>query len=111
MPEAPFPPREWLDKFTAPSKGSAGMGWQVGWEAGYLAGLKAAAEGEPDFDKVRAPAAVAKLYVLAVLNEMAITLATARAKYVTDLSGDEPFKLLLASEKYLRRVEEPRTDA
>lgn len=45
MPDPPMPPREWLDKFTAPSKGSAGMGWQVGWEAGYIAGLTAASDG------------------------------------------------------------------
>ena len=111
MPEVPMPPRDWLNKFEAPSKGSAGMGWQVGWEAGYLAGLKAAAEGEPDFDKVRCPAAAAKLYVLAALDEVTQAVAAARAKYVADLSGDEPFRLLVASERYLRRGKESRTDA
>jgi len=101
-PDPPMPPRDWLGEHTAPSKGSAGRGWQTGWRAGYLAGLQAAAAGEPAFDKVRSPAAVAKLYVLAVAEEMAVAVAAAKAKYVADLSGDAPFSLLIASEKYLR---------
>ncbi len=35
--EAPMPPKEWLDKFSASSKGSGGYGWQTGWLAGYAA--------------------------------------------------------------------------
>lgn len=111
MPEVPMPPRDWLKKHSASSQGAAGNGWQVGWGAGYLAGLQAATEGEPTFDKVRAPAAAAKLYVLAVLDEMGQAVAAARAKYVPDLSGEEPFKLLLATEEWLRQSEGRRTDA
>jgi hypothetical protein len=45
---------------------------------------------------------VAKLYVLAAVEEMTVTLAAVRARYVADLSGDAPFSLLIAGEKYLR---------
>lgn len=36
-PEPPMPPRDWLDKFSASSKGSGGHGWQTGWMAGHAA--------------------------------------------------------------------------
>ncbi len=61
-PSPPMPPREWLDKHSAPSKGAAGNGWQVGWQAGYLAGLQAARGAEPSGRaQVLSPAPVAPM--------------------------------------------------
>lgn len=61
-PDTPTPPRDWLDQHTAPSKGSAGNGWQVGWRAGYLSGLHAAAApSEPAGSLPPAPTAATGL--------------------------------------------------
>jgi hypothetical protein len=64
---------------------------EIVWETGF------------PFDPVRAPAAVAKLYVLAVLEEFQQALITTRRKYVNDLSGEHPFRLLLKAEEYARK--------
>jgi hypothetical protein len=64
----------------------------VVWETGF------------PYDPVRVPAAVAKLYVLAVLDEVQQALVKVRAKYVADLSGEDPCRLLLKAEEYARRA-------
>lgn len=98
-PRVPLPPAEFLASLTDVSdRAAAGYGWQ----AGYLAGLQAAG-ATPGFDPVKAPAAIAKLYVLAALDEVALALATTRAKLTADLSGEEPFKLLIAAEEHVQR--------
>lgn len=65
-------------------------------------------------DPVRGPAAVAKLYVLAALDEAdaalrvaQATIEAARRKYVADLSGDRPFAMLIAIERYERAIRPP----
>lgn len=93
----PMPPREFLEGLTDPSdRAAAGYGWQAGYAAAVAAGVT------PGFEPVKAPAAVAKLYVLAALHEVTTALGAARAKYAADLSGEKPFKLLIAMEEHLQ---------
>lgn len=66
------------------------------------------------YDPVRGPAAAAKLYVLAALDEAETALRVAQAaidatrrKYIADLSGDRPFAMLIAVERYERAIRPP----
>lgn len=95
-PRLPDPPAEFLATLTDVSdRAAAGYGWQHG----YLAGLAAAST--PDaalpFDPVRAPAAVAKVYALAVVDEVRNALAQIERNLDADLSGPHPFRQLLAA--------------
>jgi hypothetical protein len=94
---------------TDPMVGSMDTAELAAFAVAAMNGAAPAAVPVVEFDAVKAPAAVAKVYVIAALNEVEIALKTTLAKYKGDLSGDQPFALLLAAEKVLAKRTEGKT--